>query len=760
MKKLLSAFSILILSVGIATAQTSDAGKPYSLKQDSPILKDYKQMPQVDAEAEILKDEENSFQKVFRFGVEHTVHVDILKEGKSVDLPNGDRVYRYGVECKNALTINLIFSQFKLGKGARVYLVSPSEGTYDGAYTSLNNNENNVLGTELVKGERAIIELIEKQGEIGKSMLVLGTVVHGYRDVLDGIQKVLGSSGSCHYDVNCPLGQGWENQRNAVALTIAGGSSCSGSMVNNTSGDFTPYYLLARHCGSATVGAIVLRFRWERSAQDAICATANSTNNNGPTNMTLNGAVLRATNSNADFILLELNQRPDPSWNVYYAGWDRTDVENATDAHGIHHPVGDIKKISYSEQAPFHTAINFGGNPNTQVWRVNNWTKGVTEGGSSGSPLFNQNKRIIGVLTGGTALCNGTTGNGGYDVYGRFGVAWDADADSSKQLKYWLDPQQLNPPFINGDFQNSTVLSVDAGIQNPIELSGKVCGELTDPAIILYNAGIANLTETVIQYSYDGVHNYTHTWTGNLSQHMTDTIHLQYPSGLGGGIHTFTATILSANGVPDTNPENNTVTSSFTIISDGEMVSFNLNVDYYCSETTWEVLDLSGNVLLSGGPYPNGSPAMTVKTCLAMGCYKFKVMDTGGDGWTSSSFPSGSFIITDEEGNVLAEMTEENADFGSVLVKQFCVNTNSVEEIGGYSPVTAFPNPAKDYVTVIAHDQTALMGYQLLDLSGRVVREGVLSGQQSQIRTEELSGMYALKIITATGVIVKRIFFL
>lgn len=459
-KNLLFLFGFII--PGLLTAQTSNLGNPLSLQGTYSAFNVYHEMPAVDAFQEMVEDETKAFEKVFRFGVEHTVHIDIPDASEKKVLPNGDILYRYGIYCPNALSVSVIFNQFELPKGARLYLVAGNGDHFVGAYTSLNNNTSSMLGTELVSDQRAIIELIEPAAVAGKSKLQLGTVVHGYRDLQQSFQKAFGTSGSCNYDVNCPIGIGWEDQRNSVGMTVSGGFACSGSLVNNTSGTIIPYYLSARHCGTSP-GGWVLRFRWERAPEHTICAAANSMLNNGPTNMTINGAILRATDSGSDFILLELNQTPDPAWGIYYNGWDHSDALTVTQGTGIHHPSSDIKKIARDEDPLTQISLPFNGDPDTKMWKVTNWEYGVTQGGSSGSPLFDQNHRVIGVLSGGTSECNGLINNGGYDAYGRFGIAWDQVADSSKSLKYWLDPQNTGAIFIDGIYPTLAVNQPDAG---------------------------------------------------------------------------------------------------------------------------------------------------------------------------------------------------------------------------------------------------------------------------------------------------------
>src|SRR4029079_14061149 len=100
------------------------------------------------------------------------------------------------------------------------------------------------------------------------------------------------------------------------------------------------------------------------------------------------GATLRATRADADSALVQLAQTPDPSWDVYFAGWDASATPpSATVA--IHHPSGDVKKIT-AGPAPGTTdnCIGTGGASTETTWETGPYTQGTTEGGSSGSGLF------------------------------------------------------------------------------------------------------------------------------------------------------------------------------------------------------------------------------------------------------------------------------------------------------------------------------------------------------------------------------------
>jgi hypothetical protein len=67
---------------------------------------------------------------------------------------------------------------------------------------------------------------------------------------------------------------------------------------------------------------------------------------------------------------------------------------------------------------------------------VVDWDQGTTEGGSSGSPLFDPSHRVIGQLHGGYAAC----GNNSSDWYGRLSVSWNGGGTSSTRLRDHLDP--------------------------------------------------------------------------------------------------------------------------------------------------------------------------------------------------------------------------------------------------------------------------------------------------------------------------------
>ena len=458
--KALVILPLLLVCTSTSFAQTIDLGPPQSWQELLPEKIESFVTPEFDLERIKAEDAINDQDKSgpWRFGYEHDVSINVLETATVDDIPGLGKIYRLGLYAKGALTINLVFDRFDLPKGATLHLYSADHDYLLGAYTDLNNRPEKVLGTELVHGSEIVVEYFEPAKVAGQGELVIGMIVHGYRSLdvyADGLLKALNDSGDCNHDVDCPTGNGWGNQIKAVGLLFTGGGTCSGALINNTAEDKTPYFLTARHCGSS-YGSWAIRFNWESTV--ARCAsTQNSVDPGPPYDQTANGATLRASNSGSDFTLVTLDNLTmalSNEWDLYFAGWDRSD--NApSQSTGIHHPRGDVKKICRDNDAATKNTINFNGDANAMMWRVADWDVGVTEPGSSGSPLFDQNQRIIGQLCCGAAACDGTDDNDAHDHYGRFGVSWDG-ANASSRLKDWLDPGNTGVTTLNGRTPDQT----------------------------------------------------------------------------------------------------------------------------------------------------------------------------------------------------------------------------------------------------------------------------------------------------------------
>jgi hypothetical protein len=441
--RLLASLCLLALMMPSAQAQISAGGTPpsfeRSLKSEIPTVRTGK----LDVPTLLAQDAmEESKGVPFRFGYPFDVDYNLNNSGTWDTLANGDRVWRLAIECPGAYSINLIYDQYWVPDGARFFVYSDDQNMVLGAFTSRNIKDHGMFSTAPVKGEKVVLEYVEPAEISGQGQLQVSRIVHGYKDVFfnyDNAKDALGfgGSGSCNNNVNCPEGAPWEAEKRSVAMiTTSGGFRlCSGSMVNNVRQDLTPYFLTANHClgGEATW---VFIFNYE---------SPTCSNIDGPLWMSVSGSTLRAKNSYSDFALLELSAQPPDSYNVFYGGWSALNVA-AQQSTAIHHPSGDIKKISF-DYDPL-TSANYLGNPGSgdSHWRVGNWEDGTTEGGSSGSPLYNENHHVVGQLHGGYASCTSITP----DWYGKFSASWNYGSSATSRLRDWLDPDNTGTMVLDG----------------------------------------------------------------------------------------------------------------------------------------------------------------------------------------------------------------------------------------------------------------------------------------------------------------------
>jgi hypothetical protein len=466
----------------------------------------------------------------------------------------------------------------------------------------------------------------------------------------------------------------------------------------------------------------------------------------------LSGGVLRARASASDFCLVEITGglqggTVPAAYTPYFNGWDNSG-NTPTSAVGIHHPSGDIKKISFENNPLISTT--FGGSPANSHWGVTSWDEGVTEGGSSGSPLFDQNHRIIGQLHGGASACGAPVLS---DEYGKISYSWTpANSDSTNQLKYWLDPTQSNATFVNGyDPSGGVPIQVDPIVSAVGGVSGTFCSAEVTPTVTIANGGAVTLTSVTITYGFDGNNNLTYNWTGSLAQWQSTTITLPTAS-LSNGIHTFNAIVGNPNTGVDENNVNNTQSSTLNVVLNGQSVILGLTLDCYGSETSWELQNATGTVIYSGSGYQDDAAGLVTETwCLDFGCYAYVIEDSYGDGiyglpWCQTS---GSVLIS-TLGDSLTGISEANSDFGASTTLNFCVTGGGVNSLNEET-FTVYPNPSHELIHWVS--SSPVTSYSLSDIQGkRIIENHVVKTTQFNISLENLSiGMYFLDCIFENG---------
>ena len=398
--------------------------------------------------------------QLYKIGQVLPLYIDFANERSNAVQTREGLIWRAKISSRGAKALGLYFKNFKLPQGATLHVYSADYKRVIGGFGAHNNNESGLFATEPLAGESLIIEYFEPHNAEFQGVLVLEGVGHllafersGGRDFND--------SETCEINVNCSEGNGRTEQRDAVArILVKVGADlgwCSGTMVNNTAQDCKPYFLTAMHCGltasntlttTADLNLWIFYFNYQASGcTDPLIE---------PTSQTLTGAVMRANSNDAggdsgsDFLLLELNNNPPSNYGVYFAGWRNTNTA-PLGGYGIHHPAGDIKKIS-----TFGILVTSGawGTASNSHWLVD-WTAtangtGVTEGGSSGSAIFNSSNQLVGTLTGGGSSCQTPAGG---DAYGKFSYHWGSNGTATnRKLSPWLDPNNSGVSTLAGTY--------------------------------------------------------------------------------------------------------------------------------------------------------------------------------------------------------------------------------------------------------------------------------------------------------------------
>lgn len=408
--------------------------------------------------------------QLYRIGVYGYTHITTTNSGIWSTLPSGDRVWQLHVKYAGAEALSFLFETFKIYGQTSVRVFNNAGKQLHKTVTADDVMDHFQQNIALCFGDEMTLEITEPVGTKASEIL-LDRIVYNYRSTGNPVVAKINESDNCEINVNCsPVGDNWKDEKNGVARVYVvdptGAGWCSGSLINNTSHDCKPLFLTALHCG---VDATTSNFnQWKFYFRYEAINCTNPTIAGTLDDYFVTGCVKLASSNDgggdtgSDFLLVQLgtvanetatiNKLKLSNFGAYWNGWDANNTAT-TGGVGIHHPSGDIKKIS-----------TFNGNTNSSGWNGNglqshwriSWSSnsnghGVTEGGSSGSPLFNNsNGRIIGTLTGGGSYCTSLTSP---DYYGKMSFHWASNGTpANEQLKTYLDPMNTGALVYNGSF--------------------------------------------------------------------------------------------------------------------------------------------------------------------------------------------------------------------------------------------------------------------------------------------------------------------
>ncbi len=638
--------------------------------------------------------------------------------------------WKFKVSYQQAESINLNFNNFKLSPNAKLFIYNDSYSDVLGALTSKNNKEDHQFSIRPIKGNSITLELSVPQNEVSQNSISIDELVYGYRSIHDKVQKAFQGSGSCNINVNCTEGTNWQDVKRAVAMVTTASNTrfCTGTLINNVRQDTTPYFLTAAHCGVRNNSIFIFGY------ESAFC----NPNTDGVFTNSISGSSRKsiAVNLGSDFELRELSSRPPSNYNVYYAGWNNQNVAS-TKSVCIHHPVGDVKKISIDNDAVTNSAYYASG---VTHWQVSNWERGTTQGGSSGSALFNASQQIIGQLHGGDAAC----GNRLQDYFGKFSHSWDNSPDTLRQLKHWLDPDNTGATTLTGLDPNPAPFSVDLGLIDIGNIDNFQCATSIQTTVRVINIGNLPVDSFYLDYNFNGLTQSLLIGAVTIPQEVS-VVNLPSLTPINGS-NTLTFTVRPV-GVIDQNLSNNIDSISFTvntIVSD--VLNLTFKTDDYGSELSWQLEDFGTGLILHESPgYPNinGGATYTDALCAYSGCFRFSIFDSQGDGFNDPTgrFGNGYALITSPQGDTLFY---ENNFRTSLSTDTFCVqlSTSIAENVKVKETVSVYPNPIK------VGEQLTLSGEQatlsLRNIQGQIIMQQ--TGNTIQIPESLSSGMYLLEI--------------
>lgn len=385
--------------------------------------------PSVQTQVDAAMNRQASQRGVLHYAVLVETDLSSDRDGRWITR-DGARVWRMRLESEDAKTLSATLGDLRLPAGSILRIANAQGEVWAERVLKM---QRNVFQTTMLKGEVLVLEVELSDANFAQPHVGIHELQHGYVD-MSQFEK----SGSCNIDTVCPQGDDWTPQIRSTARIAIDGSLCSAVLLNNTRNDGDPLLLTAQHCGLTASNAHKLQVYWNFETSQC------SGRPDGSLQQSQSGASLLAENPNPDFSLVRLDDVPPSSYEVYYAGWDRSG-NGFSNGVGVHHPSGDEKRISLFEQRPRKAQALVDGEP-VQSWEVF-WSEGVTENGSSGSPLFDTDGRFVGQLSGGNSSCDNT---GGSDVYGRLDYGWENSNNASEQMAAWLDPEGTGASRIDG----------------------------------------------------------------------------------------------------------------------------------------------------------------------------------------------------------------------------------------------------------------------------------------------------------------------
>lgn len=334
-------------------------------------------------------------------GVDREVPAEVFQQGSWSQTADGSRAWRLTLTSPDAAGLRVHFTNFHVGD-AKVWLFAGDESTAVGPYTGDGVHSDGDFWTDLVQGDS--VTIVYEDGASDDVPFKVAALSHRFavRAATAADDTPQASAATCAVDVNCH--PEYSDAASAVALMIfeSDGSSyeCTGSLINSAAQPARPFFLTANHCISTQSEArtLITFFNYQTSTCNGTRPTLSNAARVTGANFIDGGAMALG-----DFTLLELSAFPNID--VKVLGWTGDEIGASEQVTGISHPLGDFKRIALGQRTRDVTIRFSDGErmPASKGYQVA-WFEGVTQGGSSGSPLLadvDGKRYVVGTLTAG-----------------------------------------------------------------------------------------------------------------------------------------------------------------------------------------------------------------------------------------------------------------------------------------------------------------------------------------------------------------------
>ena len=757
MRKLFTLFIVFLFN-GTIISQIYHPGLPPSAEMDQTVPAMTLHLDRPDIGSLMAEDQENEelgFPAPPRMGVGIPVDIDPATTGTWTLLEDGSRIWKLELVSPDALALGVNFENLLIPEGGELYFYTPDMTMVSGAFTYESNTPFGAFSSDFIKGDRMIIEYFSPAQTTDEPVLEISEIVYAYSNIWFNYDYTRDASWPCMINVACEEGDGWEDQIKGITkLSIKIGMYyywCSGSLINNTNHDRSPYVLTAAHCGEGATTSDLLYWKFYFNNEASLC-----TGNYGPTNQFITGCTFKAkdpsyADNGSDFYLVLLNQTIPDNFGVFYNGWNRTNIPAADTSVGIHHPAGDIKKISTSWQ--MISSAWWNGLPSH--WRIQ-WAetingRSIMQGGSSGSPIFDEEGYIMGDLTGGYQ--SNSCSNPSPAWYGKLWYSWDQNGTTaSTRLKDWLDPTNTGiekligihhaalPPAADFTANPTTVLQGE-----DVQFTDLSTGNPATSWMWVFENGVPDTSyeqNPSVHYFDYGTFDVTLTVTnpdGTDTEMKSDYITVEQITPPTADFSSNTDTVTEGGSVQFVDLSTDNPTFWFWEFEGGEPdTSFDQFPEVeYNLPGTYDVILTASN--LGGDDQEIKTDYITVLQGVAPSCdfiadvteimvgdtVHFTDLSTGDpDRWTWNFEGGNPSVVYNEEGLFDAQLFVRNSFGNDLMVKEDYIHVGpvTVRELNENKGIYIYPNPATGIVNLMiksgAADQLMISIY---DASGTLV---------------------------------------